>query len=117
MIFSMLKIMPLPDKRQQIIEVLQSVQREVLLMHDCLLSEIYQTIDDRSIIFYLEQWQCKKVLHRHIESDLFMRVLTVMELAAEAPEISFSEVTEVRSMDLISALRELGTDENESGIE
>ena len=110
MILSMLKIKPLPSKRQQIIDVLKTVQNQAVLIQDCMVSEIYQTTD-LSTIFYLEQWRKKEALHRHIESNLFMRVLTVMDLSIEAPEISFPEITAVRAMDLVSALREFPNSE------
>ena len=101
----MLKIKPLPGKKQEVIEILKSIQKELGMMHDCLGSEIYQGAEPESNIFFLEQWQKKEALYRYIESDLYMRVLTVMELAAESPEVIFPEVTDASGMDLISKLR------------
>src|SRR3972149_6294384 len=108
MILSMLKIKSLPGKKQEVIEILKSIQKELSMMHDCLGSEIYQGAEPESNIFFLEQWQKKEALYRYIESDLYMRVLTVMELAAESPEVNFPEVTDAGGgMDLISELREV----------
>lgn len=106
MILSMLKIKPLPEKKQEVVDILKSLQKELRMIHDCLDAEIYQTVEPDSNIFFLEQWRKKEALYRYIESELYMRALTVMELSAESPEVIFPEVTDESGMDLISELRE-----------
>jgi quinol monooxygenase YgiN len=53
----------------------------------------------------LEQWQTRAALERHVQSSMYMRLLTVMELSGEAPEIQFVEASETMGLELIEALR------------
>jgi len=104
----MLKIRPLPGKRRELLTILASMQEQLLIRHDCIVSEIYEPFGGEDEVFYLEQWRTKESLYRHIESDLYRRVLMAMELASESPQISFPELTNVKGMELIVALREGG---------
>ena len=74
------------------------------LKHGSVCSRVYKSYGDDDSILYIEQWKTKEALYRHIQSDLYRRILTVMELAKEAPDISFSEFEE--GLELIQALRE-----------
>jgi quinol monooxygenase YgiN len=53
----------------------------------------------------LERWRSREDLYRHIQSSLYLAILNAMDLGQEAPEISFHEVSDTESMDLIEALR------------
>jgi hypothetical protein len=44
------------------------------------------------------------LLGRHIRSELYFRVLSAMELANEAPEIYFHEVSDTRGLEYVEAL-------------
>ena len=64
-------------------------------------------MEKRRRFFYLEQWQSREPLDKHIRSELYFRVLNAMELAGEAPEIYFHEVSEKKGFEYIEALRTL----------
>ncbi|MFH0904315.1 MAG: antibiotic biosynthesis monooxygenase [Methanobacteriota archaeon] len=105
MILSILKISPMPDKRQAVIEILMSVGTMTRLKHGCMGSDIYEQSGDRQKILYIEKWQSKEDMHRHIRSDLYLRVLNAIELANEPPEICFHEGSETTGIELIEAIR------------
>lgn len=54
---------------------------------------------------YMERWDSEPELHRHIQSDLYSRVLAAAELSHTPPEFNFHYVNTSRGMDLIAALR------------
>jgi hypothetical protein len=47
-------------------------------------------------------------LHRHIQSNLYLGILTATDLAIDPREITFCEVSDIKSLDLIVALRTCG---------
>jgi hypothetical protein len=52
-----------------------------------------------------EKYDSQEDLNRHIASDDFRRVLAVLELSIEPPEIEFEEVCHIAGMELIEAAR------------
>jgi quinol monooxygenase YgiN len=95
----------MPDKHLAVIEILMSVETMTRLKHGCMGSYIYQERCDRQKILYIEKWQSKEDMHRHIRSDLYLRVLNATELANEPPEICFHEGSETTGIELIEAIR------------
>jgi quinol monooxygenase YgiN len=106
MINAMLRMRVLPGKRKAAIDILRFLQERLQLKQELLLCKIFEAIDREDEILYLEQWRTKEALHRHIQSDLYMRILEVMELAAVSPLLCFQVVSEAQGIDLVIALRE-----------
>lgn len=104
MFTTMLKVNVASGKQKEALEILQSVGKALTLKHDFVSSTAYKLYGEDNTILYIEQWKTKEALYRHIQSDLYRRILTVMELAKEPPDISFSEFEE--GLELIQALRE-----------
>ena len=102
---ALLKLNPPPEKRKETLEILHSLQGPLRAHKDCLDSVIYEAHDGNREIMYMELWQDPDALNRHIQSDMFLRILAVMDIAAEAPEISFIDLAEANGMDLIKTLR------------
>ena len=66
---------------------------------------VYTDQGEAQTILYLEQWQSRESLDRHIRSELYFRVLSAMELAREPPEICFHEVSDTRGLEYVESLR------------
>jgi quinol monooxygenase YgiN len=105
MIISLLRVIALSDKRDAIVDVLRSVIDMTQGLVGCLGCACYEEQNNQSAVLYLEQWESKEDLQRHIQSDRYLRVISAMELAIEAPEIVFHEVSKSMGMELIEALR------------
>jgi len=108
MMICFLKIIPVADQRKAIFEILQSVKGLIRGRPGCVSCDSYEEHNSQRAIFYVEQWETKKDLERHIQSSLYQRILAAMELASEVPEICFHEVAKTTGMDLIEALRTEG---------
>lgn len=105
MVISLLKVKPLPDKREAVLDVLLSVKDRIVGLPGCVSSACYESRDGERTVLYVEQWESREELHRHIQSDLYTRVISAMEFANEVPEIRFYEVSKPNGMELIEALR------------
>jgi quinol monooxygenase YgiN len=105
MFITVLKLIPQPGKKKEIIEILQAVQDQNQLKTSCLDCEIFTPCLEGNWILYLDQWSSKEEIYRHIQSPTFHWMLSAMELASEQPEISFHEVTDTHGMELIERLR------------
>lgn len=104
MIFAVLELVPQIQKRQAMLEVLRFVEERVRSKSECLECGVLEAANSPRV-FYMEQWRSAKDLHVHIQSGLYSKILHAMELACEEPRISFHEVSQTESMELIRQLR------------
>jgi quinol monooxygenase YgiN len=106
MVLSVLKFEVIREKRQAALEILRTMERRTRGKLGCMDCGIYERYgDDGEAILYLEKWSSKEDLYRHIKSDSYILVLTVMEFANQEPEIYFHEIPETGRLELIKTLR------------
>lgn len=104
---TVLKIVPMAGKREVLLEIFNSIERALRGRPACIdCSVLEETAGERTII-YLDRWASLDDLTLHIRSELYLRMLVAMELAAAPPEISFHEITSTRELSWVRALREL----------
>jgi quinol monooxygenase YgiN len=109
MIFSMIKIMPHPDKGKDVLDILLSMKGLTLAAAGCLECAIASEDDDGAKwIIYLELWRSLDDLCEHIRSTLYQRLLEALELSVVSPQVCFFQVSAVQGMELIEAERTIG---------
>jgi quinol monooxygenase YgiN len=104
-IFSLVKPKPIPGKQQAVLDILRFVRERLEMKRGCLASCIYQECDQDPAILYLEQWHTKQEFDRHIQSDVYLRVLNAMDLCREKPQVCFHGVSNTKGMGWIADLR------------
>jgi quinol monooxygenase YgiN len=105
MMLAMVKIVPSPGKRQEILDILLSVKGPTLAVPGCRACSIYEEHGAEQAIAYVELWQAPAEMYRHLRSPLYSRVLEAMELSARKPEICFHTVLRTEGLELIESLR------------
>jgi len=102
---SLLRLIPLSGQRDAILQILQTMIAPTRAKSGSMNCGVYEESDfDRSIL-YLEQWQSEEDLQRHVQSSLYLRVLTAMDLAKDPPQVSFNKISRTQNVELIEALR------------
>ena len=105
MILSLIELVPGLDTRQAMLEILQFVESRLARNPGCVWCRTYEGLDENHTILYVEQWESEQALYNHIGSSLYLPVLNAIDLARTEPKITFHEVSNLGSMDLIEALR------------
>jgi quinol monooxygenase YgiN len=105
MIIAVLELVPQLPKRQAMLEVLTFVEEHLRSKPECLDCGVFEEANGAERVVYVEHWRSAKDLHAHLKSGLYLRILNAMELACEEPRISFHEVSQTKSMELITQLR------------
>ena len=105
MVVSLIELTSTLRSRGEILELLRYCVDELQTKPGCLGSGVYEANGENQSILYMERWKSVEELHRHIQSSLYRGVLTAMDLASGPPNVSYYEVSETKSMDLIAALR------------
>jgi quinol monooxygenase YgiN len=104
-IFSVIGLSPSPKNRGQLIEILRSVvdlTRPGAGCAGCWLSEEDYLHDH---VQYCEQWESEEALHEHIRSDLYLRLLSAIELSHRAPKVDFYFMSQTKGFELIENIR------------
>jgi len=105
MMLSLIKILPAPEKRKEVLDILISNKGPIQAIHSCLACSICEEEGDEGTIIYIELWRTWEDFIRHVRSDLYTRILGAMELSRKKPEVSFFEISSVHGMELIEAVR------------
>ncbi|MRR57277.1 MAG: antibiotic biosynthesis monooxygenase [Deltaproteobacteria bacterium] len=104
-ILSIVQIDPLPEKRDEILQILCSIQEPVQAISSCLDCRVCQEERGEGMIVYLEQWQSWEAFMRHLRSETYAKILEAIELSREMPKVTFFEVSTIKGMDLLNAVR------------
>jgi quinol monooxygenase YgiN len=113
-----LKIVPLKDRRSEVIEILRSVQGPVLAEPGCNACHIYEESEPDNAVVLVERWESEAALEAHIRSEAYRRILGAIELSGAPPMIRFDHVSASEGMERIEHARGMdvaGADPKESG--
>lgn len=105
MIVGTLRILPLPDKRDDVMEVLRSVQGPVQAQPGCAACQICEEQEPERAIVFVERWESEAALEDHVRSDDYRRILGALELSGSPPEIRFDFVKVSEGIELIERVR------------
>ncbi len=90
MVHSIIRLVIPHNKRLESQRILMSVTERTRAEPGCISCNLYQCIEDKHVIMMEELWQNDEDLERHLRSDDYLRVLLVVEMALEKPEIRFN---------------------------
>ena len=106
MVVSLIELKPSPGKREEILELLRYSADRLIAVRGCLSSGVYEKDDDgEQTILYVERWNRAEDLRRHVQSAVYLGVLTALDLATDGREVNFYEVSDTKSMEFIVAAR------------
>jgi quinol monooxygenase YgiN len=105
MIIATLRMSVSPDKRDDVLTTLLLVMGPTLAQHSCISYRLYQDVEDENLMFLVQEWESRDALETHIRSKDYRKILAVMELANEPPDIQFVEALKTDGMELIDEIR------------
>jgi quinol monooxygenase YgiN len=108
MIVSIVRIVVPSEKRTEILETLSWYLGPVCHQAGCLSCRAYQGLDDENEIILVEKWTSQAYLNRHLCSNDYAKLLTLMDLSKETPEVNFITVSNMAGIELIKKVREVG---------
>lgn len=106
MIIAILKMVVRPEKRDDIIEIIKGILEPTRVKKGCLDYHFYQDFEDENTFIILEQWATQQDLEKFIRSENYRRLLAVMDLLAEPPEVKINAISYTAGLEAIKATRE-----------
>ena len=105
MIIATLRMSVSSEKRDDVIRTLRLVMGPTLAQRRCISCRLYQDVEDENLLSFVQEWKSREALDEHIRSKDYRKILAVMELASEPPEIKFVESLKTDGMELIEEIR------------
>jgi len=100
-ILATLRMIVRPERRSDLLETIRGMLEPARVERGCLSYRFYQDVEDRNAFVLLEEWATQEELERHITRDNERRLLALMDLLSEQPELRFNTVSQTAGMDLI----------------
>ncbi len=98
--------MVVPGRRKdEVIRAMRSLKGPTSAQPGCVDCRILEDADDAGVVLYVEEWGSREQLERHIRSEPYRRLLSIMEMAAERPEIRYDTVSQRQGFELVEAIR------------
>jgi len=104
-----LKMIVQPGRRSDLLETMRGMLEPSRVERGCLSYRLYEDVENRNTFLLLEEWATQHDLESHISKDNQRRLLALMDLLSEQPELRFNTVSHTAGMDLIENV--LKTDE------
>jgi quinol monooxygenase YgiN len=67
----------------------------------CLSYRLYEDVENRNAFVLMEEWESQEDLDNHIRTDNQRRLLALMDLLNEQPELRFNTVSRTEGVELI----------------
>jgi quinol monooxygenase YgiN len=93
------------EKQSEALEILGSMIEQTQFEPGCVSCRIYRGVEDARAIMLEELWMSEEDVQHHLRSDKYRKVLLVVEMAAEPPEIRFDIITHSGGVETIEQAR------------
>jgi quinol monooxygenase YgiN len=94
-----------PEKLPEAIEILRSIVERIRVSEGCLGCDVYLHLLEPGVVLFEQWWNSHADLGRHLRSDLYRRVILVIEMAMEYPSVKFSEIAKTTGLEMVKQSR------------
>jgi len=113
MVRSIIRMLIPLEKQSEALEILGSTIEQTQFEPGCVSCRLYRGVEDTRaimleelwIIMLEELWMSEEDVQHHLRSDKYHKVLLVVEMAAEPPEIRFDNITHSSGVETIEQAR------------
>ncbi len=93
------------EKQSEALEILGSIIEQTQFEPGCISCRIYQGVEEARAILLEEFWTNDVDLQHHLRSEKYRKILLVVEMAAEPPEIRFDSIAHSSGVETIEHAR------------
>ena len=96
-----LRMIVRPERRRDLLETMRGMLEPARVERGCLSYRLYEDIENRNAVVLVEEWKTQKDLESHIRTENQRRLLALIDLLSEQPELQFNTVSHTAGMNLI----------------
>ena len=93
------------EKQGEALEILGSTIEQTQFEPGCVSYRVYRGLEDVRAIMFEELWASDEDIQRHIRSNRYRKILLVVEMAVEPPEIRFDTIDHSTGVETIEQAR------------
>lgn len=93
------------EKQSEVLEILGSTIEQAQFEQGCISCRVYRDVDDSRAIMLEELWASDEDVQHHLQSDKYRKILLVVEMALEPPDIRFDTIVQSSGMETIEQAR------------
>jgi quinol monooxygenase YgiN len=93
------------EKHRDALEILASISEQTQFDPGCVSSRLYRDMNDVRIVLLEELWLTPEELLRHLKSEKYRKILLVIEMAVEPPEVRFDTIARTSGLETIEKAR------------
>jgi quinol monooxygenase YgiN len=101
MILVTLRMTVRSERRSDLLEAMRGLLEPARVERGCLSYRLYEDVEDGNTFILVEEWETQHDLESHIRTKNQRRLLTLMDLLSEQPELRFNTVSHTMGMELI----------------
>jgi quinol monooxygenase YgiN len=105
MILVHMRITASTRQRREILRTLRALTPSTASRRGCADVRILQEVDNHNSFLWVEQWDSEADLDRHVRSDEYRALLTVIDMSMRQPDIRFFHVDKIAGMEMIAEKR------------
>jgi quinol monooxygenase YgiN len=110
MVNLMLRMVTSPGMGDGVAEGLNTVVGPGRSIPGCISFRIYSDKDDPDVVLLMSQWRSEDHLNKYIRMPDFRRILTMMETASKAPDLSVQHISWTKGLDYVREVLEANID-------
>ena len=93
------------ERETEALEILSSMTEQIKVEPGCIDCRLYRGIQSPHAILFEQSWDREEDVLKHLNSDRFTKVLLVLEMAMETPEVRFDCIHRSHGMEFIAFAR------------
>ncbi|UCG06940.1 MAG: antibiotic biosynthesis monooxygenase [Desulfobacterales bacterium] len=105
MIIASLKVKVSPENHQDALKTVRSMIGPTRVKPGCKGIVFCQDTDDPDTMILIERWHTRKDFEDHIRSDEYRRILALIDLSTEPPEIQLNQISQTEGLEAIEGIR------------
>ena len=105
MIIVTLRIKVHRERRRYFMDSARLIVEPTRIQPGCISCRLYQDSDEPDVVLLVEEWESRKELDRHINSDQYRIILSLMEASDQFPEIKLNTISKTEGLEAIEAVR------------
>ncbi len=104
MIIVTLRMTVRPGKRHDFAESIRGMIEPTRVERGCISYCFYEDIENKNTFALVEEWKTRADLERHVRTDNYRKLLALMDLLSEPPQLQFNTVSQTAGMELLSTV-------------
>jgi quinol monooxygenase YgiN len=105
MIRAAIRMLIPPKRRGEVMGILSSLGERCRFEPGCIGIRVYQDVELEPAIMFEQLWKSEEDLERHLRSEEFLKVLLVVEMSLESPEIRFDTISSSTGIETVEKAR------------